>query len=461
MKLKKASLALCILLILSLIITGCTATSQDKNSNNNSENISTVDEATNENAQVIELSDTSATINGEKIEEFDYTWNIDPSKEKEWYEGTKPDTNAPAYIAHDIWYYPTLNEDGFSKENYDGETEWVYHYTASGLTDYIFSTLPVLGDTLPKEMMHSSDEAYKNPVLHITQAGTYKLKGNWHGQVMVDLGDKDETFSDENAKVTLILDGVDITCDCAPGVLIYSAYECDNTWEDSDSHSGTVDTTNAGANIEIASGSVNNVTGANVYRLLKAEYKKNSTTVQKKSHKTDGAFYSFVSMNINGSDSGILNITSTTYEGLDSELHLTINGGNINIYSQDDAVNVNEDNVSVFTMNNGVLHIFAGLGAEGDGIDSNGYITVNGGTIAGGTPSGSDSLLDADCDVKENGGNVIVIGSSNATGGNFHGGMTPPDGDKEFRKMTPPDGEEAPNGMTPPDGMTPPNAVSN
>ena len=46
---------------------------------------------------------------------------------------------------------------------------------------------------------------------------------------------------------------------------------------------------------------------------------------------------------------------------------------------EDDGINVNEDNVSVFTMNGGTLHIFAGLGAEGDGIDSNGYIVVNGG----------------------------------------------------------------------------------
>ena len=76
-------------------------------------------------------------------------------------------------------------------------------------------------------------------------------------------------------------------------------------------------------------------------------YKKDSKTVQKKLYKMDGAFYSFVSMNISGQEkaTGILNITSG-FEGLDDELHLTIDGGNINIYAQND----------------GILHTFAGLG---------------------------------------------------------------------------------------------------
>lgn len=408
-----------------------------------------------EKQTVIKLSADKVEINGTEIEEFNYIWNISPEKEKAWYEGTEPETGNVAYIAHDIWYYPELDENAFSKQNYDGETEWVYHYTGEGLTDYIFSTLPVQGEGVPIEMMHSAEEAYDNPVLHIIAPGTYVLEGEWHGQIMVDLGDKDEKFTDENAKVTLILNGVDITCDCGPGVLFYSAYECDNAWEEAESYSGKVDTKDAGANVIIADGTVNNVAGTNVYRILKPEYKKNSDTVQKKAYKIDGAFYSFVSMNITGGESGILNITSG-FEGLDSELHLTVNGGLINIYSQNDAVNVNEDNVSVFTMNDGVMHIFAGLGAEGDGIDSNGFITINGGTIAGGTPSGADSLLDADCEIVEN-GNIIVIGSNRPTGfmhegGRFEG-MTPPDGFEMPEGMTPPEGFEMHEGMTPPDGF--------
>ena len=76
----------------------------------------------------------------------------------------------------------------------------------------------------------------------------------------------------------------------------------------------------------------------------------------------------------NGDDSGVLNITADN-EGMNSEMHLTINGGTVNIESQDDGINTNEDNVSVTTVNGGSLSVVAGRGAEGDGIDSNGYLT--------------------------------------------------------------------------------------
>ena len=390
---------LLVLLIITMLFSGCGKMAKE------------------DNCVVINLQGDKATLDGEVIEEFDYTWHSDPSKSEEWYEGVEPNTDKSAYIAHDIWYYPELNEDGFTKVEYDGENEWAYNYTVEGLTDFIYATLPVQGESVPTEMMHSDKEAYDNLVLHITKPGTYSLQGNWNGQIMIDLGEKKETFKDENSKVNLILNGVDVNCTVAPAFLAYSAFECDNEWEEREDYSNNVSTSEAGINIVIADNSINNFTGTNIYRMLKPEYKKEGAVVQKKLRKIDGAFYSFVSMNISGQEkaTGILNITSG-FEGLDDELHLTIDSGNINIYAQNDGINVNEDNVSVFTMNDGTLHIFAGLGAEGDGIDSNGYIVVNGGTIAGGTPSGSDELLDSDCGNTVNGANVITIGSSRGFG---------------------------------------------
>ncbi|MCQ2508453.1 MAG: carbohydrate-binding domain-containing protein, partial [Dorea sp.] len=169
----------------------------------------------------IQLKGDTAWIDGVDVESFDYTWHTDPSHEEEWYEGTEPQTEAAAYIAHDIWYYPTLDTDGFTLENYDGENEWVYHYTADGLTDYIYSTLPYQGEEVPVEMMHTEEEAYACPVLHITKPGTYSLQGTWKGQIFVDLGDKDDTFTDEKAKVTIVLNGVDVECTCAPAFIAY------------------------------------------------------------------------------------------------------------------------------------------------------------------------------------------------------------------------------------------------
>ncbi len=139
-------------------------------------------------------------------------------------------------------------------------------------------------------------------------------------------------------------------------------------------------------------------------------YKEGTT---KKLHKYDGAFYSKMSMNVDGESEGdgVLNITGEN-EGLDTELHLTINGGDINIHPQNDGINTNEDGVSVTTVNGGTLSINAGLGAEGDGIDSNGFLVINGGTVTTAACADSmDSGLDADKGIYINGGTVTASGN--------------------------------------------------
>ncbi len=262
---------------------------------------------------------------------------------------------------------------------------------------------------------HTEKEAAANTVVNITAPGTYRISGTLSaGQIAIDLGDDAKT--DPNAVVTLILDGADITCDVAPAVIFYSVYECDTKWVTYDSSdddsaeyeaSATVDTSAAGANVIIADGTVNNITGSHVAKI----YKDNAD--QKKKYKFDGAFYSKMSMNVTGESkgTGVLNINADN-EGLDTELHLTINGGIINITSQDDGINTNEDGVSVTTINDGSLHIVAGLGSEGDGIDSNGYLVINGGTVIASAKPQSDSGLDSDCGSYINGGYVVATGST-------------------------------------------------
>ena len=366
----------------------------------------------------------TALLDGQPVTEYDYTRKVDPTVSHdavkdcpaEYYTGTEPGDEA-VYIAHDIFYYPELPEEEFVRVRYDGDDEWAYYYPTEEYGDYIFATLPTLGNSLPVSMMHSEDEAYQNAVLHITKAGSYRIEGEWHGQIWIDLGDPDETFTDETAKVTLLLNGTDLTCTVAPAVVFYSVYECCNAWEEQETHSAMVDTTGAGANVVIADGTVNNVSGTNVFRMLKAKYKNDDSEegakTQKKARKTDAAFYSYVSLNLDGGSKGdgVLNITGG-YEGLDSELHLTINGGNLNIFSQDDGINVNEDDVSVLTVNGGTVHILAGLGSEGDGVDSNGYLVINGGTVISAANPGADSGLDSDCGSYINGGTVLALGST-------------------------------------------------
>lgn len=116
-----------------------------------------------------------------------------------------------------------------------------------------------------------------------------------------------------------------------------------------------------------------------------------------------------MSMNVFGP--GSLDLTAEN-EGMDTELHLTINGGSISIRSNDDGINTNEDGVSVTTINGGDVHIIAGLGSEGDGIDSNGYLVINGGTVVSSANPASDSGLDSDLGSYINGGLVIALGST-------------------------------------------------
>lgn len=153
---------------------------------------------------------------------------------------------------------------------------------------------------------------------------------------------------------------------------------------------------------------------AKIYKSYELNEDGTEVVDSKKLHKYDAAFYSKKTMNINGGDkgTGILNIKAEN-EGLDSELHLTIGGGIINIISGNDGINTNEDNVSVTTINGGTLNILCdGSTGEGDGIDSNGWLVINGGTvIAQACATSGDAGIDSDKGIYLNGGKVIASGN--------------------------------------------------
>lgn len=262
---------------------------------------------------------------------------------------------------------------------------------------------------------HSAEEAASHTVLHITKPGAYSIRGKLSlGQIAVDLGEKAK--EDPNAVVTLILNGVDITCNVAPAVIFYNVYECASA--DEEKASKDVDTSAAGANVIITDGTVNNVRGSYVARIYKPDSvvlneDKTEVADAKKLHKYDGAFYSKQSINIFGGKegTGILHIQAEN-EGLDSELHLTIHGGNIQIESGNDGINTNEDGISVTTVNGGNLLIkVTGETGEGDGIDSNGWLVINGGTvIAAACSDSADAGIDSDMGIHINGGTVTATG---------------------------------------------------
>ena len=309
----------------------------------------------------IELSDDLILVDGEAVSE---------------------DTESAVYIANDIVYY----EEG---------------------KDFTY------GEGTEADA-HSKEEADAHTVVHITKPGTYAVSGSLSsGQIAVDLGEDAE--DDPEAVVTLMLNGVDINCSVAPGVIFYNVYECCEA--DEETASKDVDTSAAGANVVIVDGTENTVNGSYVARIYKSvELNEEGTEVvdSKKLHKYDAAFYSKMTMNVGGGEegTGILNINAEN-EGLDSELHLTVNGGNINIVSGNDGINTNEDYISVTTVNDGTLKIQVnGETGEGDGIDSNGWLVINGGTVIAEACSFSgDAGIDSDMGIHINGGTVLATGN--------------------------------------------------
>ena len=286
-------------------------------------------------------------------------------------------------------------------------------YAANDIVFYLAGQGFTYGEGEAKDE-HEQSEADAHTVVHITKPGRYVLSGALSlGQIAVDLGEDAE--EDPNAVVTLILNGVDVTCTVAPAVIFYNVYECCSS--DAETATKDVDTSAAGANVIIADGTENNIIGSYVARIYKSyELREDGTEVvdNKKLHKYDGAFYSKKTMNISDEEQGdgVLNIKAEN-EGLNSELHLTINGGVINITAGNDGINTNEDYVSVTTVNGGALNILCDGGTgEGDGIDSNGWLVINGGAItAQACATSGDAGIDSDMGIYINGGRVVASGS--------------------------------------------------
>lgn len=204
----------------------------------------------------------------------------------------------------------------------------------------------------------------------------------------------------------------------------------------------------------------------------------------------DDAIHADYELNVGADSTDGPSITITDcYEGLEAAT-LNVFSGNIDITATDDCLNAANADLSGydFTMNvsGGTIRAYT---SGGDGFDSNGDLTITGGTVVVWTASAADNQpLDADGTITVTGGTVLAAGGSSGMGmnlsttqpyvtfgsstmggmGGFGGGkMQPPTGDcpddmpelpdgTQSSDRALPDGTQQPSDMTPPDGTQQP-----
>lgn len=237
-------------------------------------------------------------------------------------------------------------------------------------------------------------------IININALGVYEFNGNLSdGQISVNA-------NNIKGDVELILNNVDITCKEAPAIFIYSQ---------------DIENEDCKVTITLADGSQNTISGgklktsvedfedqASLLYYIEKDYDDDGSYYER--YKYDAAISSDISLNFGGT--GILKVNALEKEGIESKMNVTIDGGTYIINSLDDGINASSEGKSVITINGGLVVVDLQAEAEeGDGIDSNGFLYINGGTVYAFSHPGSDNGLDSDGGTYINGGVVFSIGS--------------------------------------------------
>lgn len=237
-------------------------------------------------------------------------------------------------------------------------------------------------------------------IINIKKSGTYEFSGKLSdGQISVNANEID-------GNVTIILNNVDITCENAPAIFVY------NKTINSD-YSVVIETAKDTTNI-ISGGKIKQSVDGwsdqdNVLYYIEKGYDDSREYYER--YKYDAAISSDISLIFEGD--GTLEVNSFEKEGIESKRNITFNSGNYIINSLDDGINACTDNESIITINDGSILVNVKEEAEeGDGIDSNGSIYINGGKVyAFASETSQDNGLDADSGIYINGGYIVSTGN--------------------------------------------------
>lgn len=302
-----------------------------------------------------------------------------------------------------------------------------------------------------------------NKTITITEEGVYVIKGSAENCTIT-------VNADKSAKIQLVLDGVSITNDDFPAIYVISADKCFITTTDSTNTlavtgeftaDGETNTNgvifskddlvlNGVGTLNITSSYGNGIVGKDDIKVTGGTYSITSAnhgikandsisvnggtfTINSKKdglhceNDDDGSvgwiYIADGEFNITASsdgiqattilqiDGGTINIKSS--EGLEAS-YIQINGGNITISASDDGINAAKKSTAITTptveINGGEVTVTMGQG-DTDGIDANGNIYINGGTVS----VTGNSTFDYDGVGQINGGTVYVNGSKVTT----------------------------------------------
>ncbi len=334
----------------------------------------------------------------------------------------------------------------YTKEDYE---TFLNDYKNSGLpnvyvTEFLFDGAGMYKtydlDDFIEEGNDVEVKTYTGTVINIKSSGTYEFTGELVGGMIA------VNTNDVNGKINILLNGVKLDTD-SKKVLVIHVYNKDINY------TGAKVVINATQNTKnyIEGGKLKKVsligsdelssytsrysgsnktnytaytnyygvyTKADIDKVLFAKITADNEDLQDGDpyyfYKAAGAISSDIDLYFEGE--GYLEVTSKNKEGVETKGNLTFAGGigDYVVNAQDDCLNTTTDGTNArntLTIDVNSLYAIVSLEAdEGDAIDSNGELIINGGTIVALAKPGQDAGIDSESGIYINGGTILATG---------------------------------------------------